>query len=298
MVDNVIYIAAIVFVIIAFAAWFERKQKRLLMLRTQAKRTLSIHYQGERALAKLSNSSQSRFGLKLQQAKSRFTLPVLVIGVAAAALCYKMFANVLLAFIAGAVVAAVVSQLIIVHQAKKALQQLEYQLPDAIEVFARAIAAGVPLNRSVLSVSESFDGQLGSEFRKIYDALLLGVPFQQAFSDAADRVESEAFGYFTAVLSLNTETGGPLVDALSNLGSSLREKGKIHQKVMALTAEPRVAARVVTAIPVVLLSMQFVKQPEQIDFLLKDPNGQSVLAYAVISMALGLLWINRLTKVS
>ncbi|SON49954.1 type II secretion system F family protein [Vibrio tapetis] len=298
MMNNAVYVLAFVVCIAVIVAKLERKQKRLATLRSQAKRVLSIHYQGDFAFAKLSASSMSGFELQLQSVKSRITLPVMVVGIGAGALCYKMSASIVLTFGVAVVVMALTSKLIIAHQAKKALQQLEAQLPDAIEVFARAIAAGVPLNRSVLSVSESFEGALGSEFRKIYDALLLGVSFQQAFSDAADRVDSEAFGYFTAVLSLNTETGGPLVDALSNLGASLREKSKIHQKVLALTAEPRVAARVVTAIPIVLLSMQFVKQPEQIDFLLNDPSGQSVLAYAVVSMALGLIWINRLTKVS
>jgi tight adherence protein B len=98
-------------------------------------------------------------------------------------------------------------------------------------------------------------------------------------------------------LSLNSETGGPVVEIMNNLGASLREKNKIEKKMLALTAEPRISARIVTGIPVVLIVMQMLKSPEQIRFLLNDPSGKGVLMYAAISILLGLIWIKRLTKV-
>ncbi len=96
---------------------------------------------------------------------------------------------------------------------------------------------------------------------------------------------------------MNAETGGPLVEVLNNLSVGLREKQKLDKKVMVLTAEPRMAARVVTGIPIALLTLQFVKQPEQIDFLLNDPTGQQVMLYALTSIVIGLFVIQRLTKI-
>ncbi|MGD8110642.1 type II secretion system F family protein [Vibrio sp. TRT 17S01] len=177
------------------------------------------------------------------------------------------------------------------------IEAIEAHLPEAVDVFARAIAAGVPMERSIRSVANAFDGHLGDEFNKLHDAIVLGVPFQQALSDSSARVDSESYRYFTAILSLNAETGGPLVEVLTNLSHSLREKHKLNKKVLALTAEPRTAARVVTGIPIVLLTMQFFKQPEQLEFLLQNEAGQQILLYAVVSIISGLLIIKRLTKV-
>lgn len=276
---------------------YEVRSQRLKALRSRARCALTIHYLADSSRARTSQS-RTKYQLAWQNIKVQLTMPVLMVAGGAAFMLYNMFAQLLLAILGACLAAFIAAKMFAAHLARKECQLLEAQLPDAIEVFARSIAAGVPLQRAVLSVSEAFDGVLSREFRTIYDSLLLGVPFQQAFNDSAQRVDSEAFGYFTAILSLNSETGGPLVEALTNLGSSLREKSKIEHKVQALTAEPRVAARVVTGIPVVLLSMQYVKQPKQIDFLLHDPDGQMVLAYALVSILIGLLWINRLTKVS
>ncbi len=183
------------------------------------------------------------------------------------------------------------------REAQKRLEQIEHDLPQAINVFARAISAGVPIERAILSVKNAFDGPLGQEFERMHDALLLGVPFQQALNDSAKRVDSGNFQYFTAILSLNAETGGPLVEVLTNLSVGLREKQKLDKKVLVLTAEPRMAARVVTGIPIALLGMQFVKQPEQLEFLINHPTGQQVALYALVSISAGLLIIRRLTKV-
>lgn len=260
---------------------------------SRANRCLGIYSQRNQKQKTRSNSQIKQWLRQLRQVF--LPLP------SAASLIVSYFlsgaTHIALGLVAGACVFLLTRKLFLAKEAQKRLDQIEHELPQAIDVFSRAISAGVPIERSILSVKKAFDSPLGDEFERIHDALNLGVPFQQALTDASRRVDSGGFQYFTAILSLNAETGGPLVEVLNNLSIGLREKQKLDKKVLTLTAEPRMAARVVTGIPIALLAMQFVKQPEQLDFLFNDPSGQQVTLYAFTSIALGLFVIQRLTKI-
>ncbi|MEZ9232449.1 type II secretion system F family protein [Vibrio amylolyticus] len=255
-------------------------------------------YLGTYSLRNQKQLAKSNRGVRLWSDKlRRYLLPLPSVAALAVTYFVSGATHIILGLLLGAGAFLLTSKLYLSREAQKRLENIEHELPQAIDVFARAISAGVPVERAILSVKHAFNSPLGDEFERIHDALILGVPFQQALTDASRRVESGGFQYFTAILSLNAETGGPLVEVLNNLSVGLREKQKLDKKVMVLTAEPRMAARVVTGIPIALLTLQFVKQPEQIDFLLNDPTGQQVMLYALTSIVIGLFVIQRLTKI-
>ena len=225
-------------------------------------------------------------------------LPAVLIATAGGAgISYKVQLALPLAVLLTIIISLLVLWLAIKQQQKLAQQQFSNKLPDVIEVFSRAVQAGVPVQRAILNVSDSFDGLVSSEFRKVYDALVIGIPFQQALLDSSKRVNNPSYHYFTAILGLNAETGGALVETLQHLSGSLREKSKVEKKMLALTAEPRMSARIVSAIPILLLTFQFVKNPQQIEFLINDTTGQKIISYALVSIVVGLLCLKRLTRI-
>ncbi|CCN50446.1 membrane hypothetical protein [Vibrio nigripulchritudo MADA3029] len=297
LVEFIKEIQVFLFVAIVFLGvviTLEHRQKRLSVFKKRIASHLDIY---SRSVRTGEGNKVTLLGRVYQDFQVRLTARVLIPSGLVGFFAHKLYGYAPLTFITSVIGIYIVSTVLSRQEAKKQILELEDRLPDAIEVFARAVSAGVPINRAVLSVGHAFEGLLGREFRRIYDALILGVPFQQAFEDSSKRVDSDSFGYFTAILCLNSETGGPLVEALNNLSQGLREKTKADRKMLALTAEPRISARIVTGIPVVLLSLQFAKQPDQVEFLFKDPSGQKILIYAVVSIIAGLFWIKRLARI-
>ncbi len=72
--------------------------------------------------------------------------------------------HVILGLLLGAGTFFLTRKLYLSREAQKRLENIEHELPQAIDVFARAISAGVPVERALLSVKHAFTSPLGGEF--------------------------------------------------------------------------------------------------------------------------------------
>src|SRR5690606_8285004 len=72
---------------------------------------------------------------------------------------------------------------------RKRILQLEQQLPEAIDLIARAVRAGHPLSAGLGMAAEEAPEPLASEFRITFDEQKFGLPFEEALLGLGDRVE-------------------------------------------------------------------------------------------------------------
>jgi tight adherence protein B len=97
----------------------------------------------------------------------------------------------------------------------------------------------------------------------------------------------------TALL-IQRETGGNLAEIMTNLSSLMRERAAIRGQIDVLTAEPRMSAIVLTALPVVIFAIINVLNPEYVLPLYTTPAGRMLLVYAVISSVIGYIVLKRI----
>ncbi|TMV70914.1 hypothetical protein FGG78_30175, partial [Thioclava sp. BHET1] len=78
---------------------------------------------------------------------------------------------------------------------KRRIDKLVGQLPDALELMARGLAVGHPLNTTIASVAEEMPDPIGSEFGIVLDQISFGEELPEAFRQFARRINVEDLLY-------------------------------------------------------------------------------------------------------
>lgn len=170
------------------------------------------------------------------------------------------------------------------------------QLPDAMDTITRASQAGIPITQSIRNIGMQFSAPLGPEFRRMGDSLLLGNDIDAVMDEAVLRIESPDFAFFAVCLSLQRETGGSLVEALSNLASIVRARRDLRLKTKALTAEGRLSGMILAVLPFFIAGALYALSPDYIGSLFTTPRGQQLLWLAGAMLLLGVISIRQISR--
>lgn len=180
---------------------------------------------------------------------------------------------------------------------KKRLKAFAAQLPDALELMARALRAGHSLAAGFNLVQTEMPAPIGVEFGRVFEEQNLGIPLEDALLSLADRVPNMDLKFFSTAVILQRQTGGDLAEILNKIGHLVRERFKIWGQVQALTGEGRLSGIVLLALPPVLFLAVYRLNPDYIMLLFKDELGTKMLAGGVIMQVLGALVIRKIINI-
>ena len=93
-------------------------------------------------------------------------------------------------------------------------------------------------------------------------------------------------------LLVQQETGGNLAQLLENLAGIVRSRLQVRGKIRVLTAERRLQAAVLMALPHLMFVVLFVLNRRYAEVLLDHPN---LILITIAFMGLGWLWIRKIT---
>jgi tight adherence protein B len=171
------------------------------------------------------------------------------------------------------------------------------QLPDALEMMARAIKAGHALPSSFKLVAQECPAPIAVEFAKAYEQQNLGLSFEQAVLNMTERVPSNLdLKLFAVSVVIQKETGGNLVEVLTSIADTMRERFKFYSKLRALTAEGRISGWVLGVLPIVVAFLIYLTNREYLSEL-GHGIGRMIAIGGATSWAFGLVWIRRLSQV-
>ncbi|HJZ60207.1 MAG TPA: type II secretion system F family protein [Gemmataceae bacterium] len=177
------------------------------------------------------------------------------------------------------------------------LKKFAGQLPDAMELVARALRAGHSLAAGMHVVAEEMPAPISKEFGRVYEEQNLGIPLEEAMKSMCDRVPNLDLRFFVTSVAIQRQTGGDLAEILDRIGHVIRERFKILGQVKALTAEGRLSGVVLIALPIGLFIMMMWMKPDYIELLWKEPLGIKMSIAAVILMLLGSLAIKKIVDI-
>ncbi len=173
-------------------------------------------------------------------------------------------------------------------------RKFERQLPDALDLVARSLRAGHAFSGGLQMVADEFDRPLGIEFQRTIAQINLGVSIEQALKNLAQRVDCPDVKFFAVSVIIQRESGGNLAEILESIGSLIRGRFKLRGRIRTLTAEGKLSAAILTAIPfLVALALSFVN-PEYITILSTEPTGRMLVVIALIMMGLGIAWMKKM----
>lgn len=180
---------------------------------------------------------------------------------------------------------------------KRRLASFAKQLPEALELIARALRAGHSLASGFHEVAQQFPDPIRKEFARCYEEQNFGIPLDEALESLTVRVPNLDLRFFATAVILQRQTGGDLAEILDKIGSLVRERFKIWGQVQALTGEGRLSGIVLMALPPVLFLVMYRLNPEYTMTLFQDPLGHRMLAFAVVMQIVGALVIRKIVNI-
>jgi len=195
------------------------------------------------------------------------------------------------------VVAASIRYITLRVQSSSRLKHFEAELPDAIDLLARALRAGHSLASAIEVVSEQSAEPLKSEFALCFQQQKFGVPFRDALLAMIDRMPSKDLRFVITAILVQKETGGDLTDILDRTTRVIRERVKIQGEVRTYTAQGRLTGWILGLMPAILLLLLNVITPGYSTVLFHDPLGQKMLYTGATLVVIGSLIIRKIVNI-
>ena len=180
---------------------------------------------------------------------------------------------------------------------KRRLKRFAAQLPDALELIARALRAGHSLAAGFHLVCQESTDPIAKEFGQVFEEQNLGIPFEEALENLTDRIPNLDLRFFVTAIILQRQTGGDLAEILDKIGRLIRERFKIRGQVQALTGEGRLSGVVLLALPPVLFVTVYRINPEYLQLLFTDDLGKKMLIGGIVSQLVGALVIRKIVNI-
>lgn len=171
------------------------------------------------------------------------------------------------------------------------------QLPDAINLIARGLQAGHPVATAFGMVAREMPDPIGSQFGNAIDEINFGRDRTEALRDIAEKFPNPEFMFFIAAIEMQRESGGNLVGILDNLTKVVRERSHLKKKALAVSAEGRLTAVIVGALPYVLGVFLFLTNPDLILGVWDHPLFFPIMTGAWLLWLVGIITIWRMVNI-
>jgi tight adherence protein C len=129
-----------------------------------------------------------------------------------------------------------VPDFVISRRAKARRDDIERDLPDAVDLLSVCTHAGLNLPLSLKRVSASIPGPLGAELRRTVGEIDLGVPRSRALEDMASRSEVAELESLVGLLQTSERFGTKVAASLLTFGGDIRLKRKRRAEELARRA--------------------------------------------------------------
>ncbi len=185
----------------------------------------------------------------------------------------------------------------VLNKRRVRLKTFASQLPDAMELVARALRAGHSLGAGMHVVAEEMPSPIAEEFGRVYEEQNLGISVEDSLRNISERVPNLDLRFFVTSVAIQRQTGGDLAEILDKIGHVIRERYRILGQVKALTAEGRLSGVVLIALPFVLFLVMLHIKPDYIQLLWTDPLGIKMAVFGLIMQVLGALTIKKIISI-
>jgi tight adherence protein B len=232
----------------------------------------------------------------LEQAGMSTTLPnfVVVVGI------WTLVAGALGVLLSGPVVGLLMvvvvplgARLLLKFRAGRRRAAFADQLDDSLQLMASSLRAGHSLLRAVDAVSQDAASPTAEEFSRIVNETRVGRDLGDSLDEVAARMGSEDFTWIAQAIAIHREVGGNLAEVLDAVGHTIRERNAIRRQVKALSAEGKLSAIVLGALPFGIFGFISMTNPGYVAKFTQSVAGYGMIAVAVLLMLMGGFWLKK-----
>lgn len=248
----------------------------------------------------LSTARRQRTAAQLDLARLSLTPPewlVVRIGVAGlAAVALGLLTGAVLAGVVGFVLGWFATRVFLRRRVARRRATFAEQLPDALQLLVGALQAGFSLAQALDTVVREDTQPIAGEIGRALARTRLGASLEEALDVVGHRMGSPDFTWLVMAIRIQRQVGGNLAELLSTTVHTMRERAALRRQVRALSAEGRLSAYVLIALPVGLALWMFISRRDYIAPLYSTPLGLMLLTGGCTCVTLGWFWMSSLVK--
>lgn len=169
-------------------------------------------------------------------------------------------------------------------------KKLTIQLPQVLESMVSTLKAGSPVVECFKLLSETAPEPIRSEFRRALVSLQLGKPFREVLAEMGTRIRTPDFRLLTQAIFISQDVGANLADVVATIAEAIRERFRLRDFLAALTAQGKMTAMFIGALPYFITGMTYIITPGYITPFLNHPIARIIFIGLMIWEAIG-AWI-------
>jgi tight adherence protein B len=180
---------------------------------------------------------------------------------------------------------------------EKRFREIRYQLHGVVELVATSLRAGLSIRSALLQVSQQSPRPISQELAILERMQRIGIPLERALAEWVKRLPIEEVQLLGFTIQVSSASGGNLSESLDRLAGACRQRLILEEKVDALTAQGRLQAWVMVALPILLAIALSLIDSNAMEPLWITTTGHLVLGVIFVLELVGLLWIRRLIQI-
>ncbi|WP_433201915.1 type II secretion system F family protein [Dactylosporangium sp. CS-047395] len=170
-------------------------------------------------------------------------------------------------------------------------------LPETLRLAVSSLRSGFTLQHAIAAAANEGSGVVADELRRALNETRLGGNLEDALERLADRTGNHDVIWLVMAIRIQREVGGNLSDVLQTTTDTMRERAQLQRHVMTLSAEGRLSAMILFALPIVVGAWLLVFRTDYVRPLYTEPLGIVMLVYSAVSLAAGALWLRAVIRI-
>jgi tight adherence protein B len=179
---------------------------------------------------------------------------------------------------------------------RRRIDRFTAQLPDALNIIVRSLRIGHPFVSAVGLASREMREPIAAELAITAEEIGFGQDVTAAVANLHRRVGQDDLLFLVTAVNVQSQTGGNLAEVLARLATLMRQRSTLKLKVKALSAEGRLSAWFLTAMPFILYGAIRLLSRDYFGELAGSPVLVPALVYGWISLVVSNIIIYRMVN--
>ncbi len=197
----------------------------------------------------------------------------------------------------GAVVGGAAPWMMLKSRQSARCKALSAQLPDALDMLTSALRSGFSIARGLKLIETQMHPPISVEFGRVLEEVSFGISLPDALDGIVMRTNNYDVELLVAAIQTQLELGGNLAEVLDNIAEMVRERVRLSGEISAATAEGRLSAGILVAMPFAIGVIISIISPGYLQPLFTTPLGLLLLGVGAVLLLVGGLILKKLITV-
>ena len=182
-------------------------------------------------------------------------------------------------------------------KASRRTRAFEAQLPQVFTLVATSLRSGFGLPQALEAVARDSAEPAAKELSRALAQVRIGADLADALDDLATRMGTESLHMAVMAIRIQRQVGGNLAETLDTTARTLREREALRGQVAALSAEGRLSAVILIALPIGLFFYMMAVNYDYVELLWTTTAGLVMLIGTCVMMVIGTFWMRKVVEI-